>query len=107
MATDSVCLSSILQLRCSGVIISVVENWPPDKRIYQSSCETCKDWRMRYGSSLTIATALTGLMPFQFGIAVVFSNQVMSNPDASAGPYAANEKKPIGGNILAHASTTR
>ena len=45
--------------------------------------------------------------PIQFGIAVVFSNQVMSNPDASAGPYAANEKKPIGGNILAHASTTR
>ncbi|KAI0322672.1 Rad51-domain-containing protein [Amylostereum chailletii] len=32
----------------------------------------------------------------EFGIAVVFSNQVMSNPDASAGPYAANEKKPIG-----------
>ena len=43
----------------------------------------------------------------QFGIAVVITNQVMSNPDASAGPYAANEKKPIGGNIMAHASTTR
>jgi hypothetical protein len=43
----------------------------------------------------------------QFGIAVVFSNQVMSSPDATAGPYASNEKKPIGGNILAHASTTR
>ncbi|KAG6381123.1 putative RAD1 protein [Boletus reticuloceps] len=43
----------------------------------------------------------------EFGIAVVVTNQVMSNPDASAGPYAANEKKPIGGNIMAHASTTR
>lgn len=31
----------------------------------------------------------------------------MSNPDAAAGPYAGNEKKPIGGNIMAHASTTR
>ncbi len=31
----------------------------------------------------------------------------MSNPDGAAGPYAANEKKPVGGNILAHASTTR
>ena len=31
----------------------------------------------------------------------------MSNPDASAGPYVGNDKKPIGGNILAHASTTR
>lgn len=43
----------------------------------------------------------------QFGVAVVVSNQVMSNPDASGGPYMANEKKPIGGNIMAHASTTR
>jgi len=43
----------------------------------------------------------------EFGIAVVVTNQVMSNPDASAGPYASNEKKPIGGNIMAHASTTR
>ncbi|KAI0932092.1 RecA recombinase Rhp51 [Taiwanofungus camphoratus] len=43
----------------------------------------------------------------EFGIAVVMTNQVMSNPDASAGPYMANEKKPVGGNILAHASTTR
>ena len=38
---------------------------------------------------------------------MVVTNQVMSNPDASAGPYASNEKKPIGGNIMAHASTTR
>ncbi|KAL1951839.1 hypothetical protein VTO73DRAFT_988 [Trametes versicolor] len=43
----------------------------------------------------------------EFGIAVVITNQVMSNPDASAGPYMANEKKPVGGNIMAHASTTR
>ncbi|KAF6766163.1 DNA recombination and repair protein Rad51 [Ephemerocybe angulata] len=43
----------------------------------------------------------------EFGIAVVVSNQVMSTPDAAAGPYAGNEKKPIGGNIMAHASTTR
>ncbi|KAH9944299.1 putative RAD1 protein [Epithele typhae] len=43
----------------------------------------------------------------EFGIAVVISNQVMSNPDGAAGPYAANEKKPVGGNIIAHASTTR
>ncbi|EPQ60561.1 Rad51-domain-containing protein [Gloeophyllum trabeum ATCC 11539] len=43
----------------------------------------------------------------EFGVAVVVTNQVMSNPDASANPYTANEKKPIGGNIMAHASTTR
>ncbi|CAK5280511.1 unnamed protein product [Mycena citricolor] len=41
----------------------------------------------------------------EFGIAVVVTNQVMSTPDAQ--PGAGNEKKPIGGNIMAHASTTR
>jgi DNA repair protein RAD51 len=43
----------------------------------------------------------------QFGIAVVITNQVMSSPDAAAGPYAGGGVKPIGGNIIAHASTTR
>ncbi|KAG6898051.1 hypothetical protein C0992_006529 [Termitomyces sp. T32_za158] len=52
-----------------------------------------------------VAMSNYGLL--QFGIAVVVTNQVMSNPDAAAGPYASNEKKPIGGNIMAHASTTR
>jgi len=42
----------------------------------------------------------------EYGVAVVITNQVMSSPDAAMG-YGANEKKPIGGNILAHASTTR
>ncbi|KAG8859108.1 recombinase rad51 [Tulasnella sp. 330] len=43
----------------------------------------------------------------EFGIAVVVTNQVMSSPDAQASMYAGNDKKPIGGNIMAHASTTR
>lgn len=55
--------------------------------------------RMAYLKHLTVA--------IQYGIAVVYTNQVMSSPDAAAGPYVFNEKKPIGGNILAHASTTR
>lgn len=39
-----------------------------------------------------------------FGVAVVITNQVVSSPDAmSFGPSV----KPIGGNIIAHASTTR
>ena len=42
----------------------------------------------------------------QFNIAVFMSNQVMADPGASM-TYAADPKKPIGGNILAHASTTR
>jgi len=39
-----------------------------------------------------------------FGVACVITNQVVSNPDGmSFGPSL----KPIGGNIIAHASTTR
>lgn len=34
------------------------------------------------------------------------TNQVMADPGVTMG-YAADPKKPIGGNILAHASTTR
>jgi len=55
-----------------------------------------------------LATFLRTLLRLadEYGIAVVITNQVMSSPDAAAG-YGANEKKPIGGNIMAHASTTR
>nr|WCZ58319.1 DNA repair protein RAD51 [Paratrimastix eleionoma] len=42
----------------------------------------------------------------EYGIAVVFSNQVVAQVDGSA-MFSANPIKPIGGNIVAHASTTR
>lgn len=42
----------------------------------------------------------------QFNIAVVLTNQVMSDPGATMS-FQADPKKPVGGNILAHASTTR
>ena len=42
----------------------------------------------------------------QFNIAVLMTNQVMSDPGATM-TFTADPKKPIGGNILAHASTTR
>jgi len=41
-----------------------------------------------------------------YGVAVVMSNQVVATVDNSA-MFAADPKKPIGGNIVAHASTTR
>lgn len=42
----------------------------------------------------------------EFGVAVLISNQVVAQVDG--GPmFQADPKKPIGGNILAHASTTR
>lgn len=42
----------------------------------------------------------------QFGIAVVITNQVVAQVDG-ASMFQADPKKPIGGNIMAHASTTR
>jgi DNA repair protein RAD51 len=43
---------------------------------------------------------------FKFGVAVVVTNQVVVQVDGAA-MFVADPKKPIGGNIMAHASTTR
>lgn len=42
-----------------------------------------------------------------YKIAVVITNQVVATVDAAASMFNADPKKPIGGNIMAHASTTR
>nr|CAB3265405.1 DNA repair protein RAD51 homolog 1-like [Phallusia mammillata] len=42
----------------------------------------------------------------EFGVAVIITNQVVAQVDGSA-MFCADPKKPIGGNIMAHASTTR
>ena len=41
----------------------------------------------------------------EFGIAVVITNQVVADPGGMS--FAKDSNKPIGGNIIAHASTTR
>jgi len=43
----------------------------------------------------------------EFGVAVVITNQVVAQVDGAASMFAADARKPIGGNIIAHASTTR
>jgi DNA repair protein RAD51 len=43
----------------------------------------------------------------EFGVAVVITNQVVAQVDGSAMFNPEMQKKPIGGNIMAHASTTR
>lgn len=43
----------------------------------------------------------------EFGVAVLITNQVVASVDASGPMHQADPKKPIGGNIIAHASTTR
>lgn len=43
----------------------------------------------------------------EFGVAVVITNQVVANVDGAAAMFNGDNKKPIGGNIIAHASTTR
>ena len=50
-----------------------------------------------------------GLSPLslpQFGVAVVITNQVVAQVDG-ASMFTTDPKKPIGGHIIAHASTTR
>jgi len=42
----------------------------------------------------------------EFGVAVMVTNQVVAQVDGAA-MFSADPKKPIGGNIMAHASTTR
>jgi len=44
-------------------------------------------------------------MESKYGIAVVVTNQVVASPEATGGFQSG--PKPIGGNIMAHASTTR
>ena len=43
----------------------------------------------------------------EFGVAVVITNQVVASVDGMAAMFGGETKKPIGGNIMAHASTTR
>jgi DNA repair protein RAD51 len=43
----------------------------------------------------------------EFGIAVVITNQVVAQVDGASAMFNADPKKPIGGHIMAHASTTR
>ena len=42
----------------------------------------------------------------QFNIVIYMTNQVTADPGASMS-YATDPKKPVGGNVMAHASTTR
>lgn len=42
-----------------------------------------------------------------YGVACVITNQVVANVDSGGGQYNPDPRKPIGGNIIAHASTTR
>ena len=42
----------------------------------------------------------------QFNVAVFMTNQVMSDPGGNSA-FAMDPRKPVGGNIMAHASTTR
>ncbi|KAI8847110.1 hypothetical protein BC829DRAFT_444849 [Chytridium lagenaria] len=43
----------------------------------------------------------------EFGVAVVITNQVVAQVDGAASMFNADPKKPIGGHVMAHSSTTR
>ncbi|ELP88329.1 DNA repair protein rad51, putative [Entamoeba invadens IP1] len=46
-------------------------------------------------------------MADEFSVAVVLTNQVVAQVDGQASMFGGDNKKPVGGNIIAHASTTR
>ena len=58
--------------------------------------------QQKLGKTLSKLTKLAE----QFNVAVFLTNQVTADPGATMS-FVADPKKPIGGNILAHASTTR
>lgn len=59
-----------------------------------------------FQTKLSVAWVFLSDLSQQFGVAVVITNQVVAQVDGAA-MFSADPKKPIGGNILAHASTTR
>ncbi|ORD94454.1 RAD51 [Enterospora canceri] len=58
---------------------------------------------------MSLARFLRSLMNLAetYGVAVLITNQVVANVDGAASIYGGDLKKPIGGHIIAHASTTR
>lgn len=58
------------------------------------------------GDSSSLRGVFLLIYLLQFGVAVVLTNQVVAQVDG-ASLFAADPKKPIGGNIMAHSSTTR
>ena len=61
------------------------------------------------GTFLTPCPSIQTLIRSQteFNVAVLMTNQVQSDPGASALFASADGRKPVGGHILAHASATR
>ncbi len=55
----------------------------------------------------SILTCVWGLqLSEEFNVAVLITNQVVSDPSGGA-MFVADPKKPVGGHVLAHASTIR
>merc|ERR1712179_667032 len=72
---------------CSGWISQVVESWLKGNKV---SLKCCPNYRRSE----------------EYNVAVLVTNQMTSDPGATMS-FQADPKKPIGGNIIAHASTTR
>jgi len=68
---------------------------------------TCRVQCLRsHGEFLEFTAAM--LLPFRMsGVLLEQTNQVQSDPGASALFAGADGRKPVGGHVLAHASTTR
>lgn len=90
-----------MQLPCTGT--------PPNTLTFANSCRTDYSGRGQLADrQMHLAQFLRQLLRLadEYGIAVVVTNQVVASVDGAA-MFQADPKKPIGGNIMAHASTTR
>jgi len=78
--------------------------------VYSATALFRTDYMGRGESSkrqMQLAQFLRGLtrLAEEFGVLVLMTNQLVANPDSMS--FAKDATKPIGGNIMAHASTTR
>ena len=79
----------------------IVGNHHKRSNVFKVPCNS-----MEQKDNCNINKVKSFVFSFQFGVAVVITNQVVAQVDG-ASMFAADPKKPIGGNIMAHASTTR
>lgn len=133
--TGTLSLSSIAQRRCTEQTIVVEASSPRDRWSWHSEYYTVVGQLKSYDTqslrllqllsvssnrfTFKLVFCLSRLahvydrrflrqltrMAEEFGVAVVLTNQVVANPDGMS--FAKDSTKPIGGNIIAHASTTR
>ena len=92
--------SATALFRYAAIVVTLYPETAPLRTDYNGRGEL-SERQMQLGQFLRQLTRLAE----EFGIAVVITNQVVADPGGMS--FAKDTNKPIGGNIIAHASTTR